>query len=119
MVNLRSKYLQKNLGLLLEHLVALKQIKESKCGKISAQYDNLEADVLTAKIDLDIFPSTRLDNFFIKTMCIHKKYPELSDAVALILTLSHGNADVERGFSLNKGVQKVNVSEDSIVGKTR
>lgn len=46
-------------------------------------------------------------------MNIHKKYPELSEVVALILTLSNGNLDVE-GFSLNKGVH---VSEESIVGK--
>ena len=50
-------------------------------------------------------------------MSIHRKYPELSEFVALILTLSHGNSDVERGFSLNKGVQKDNISEKSVVSK--
>ena len=34
-----------------------------------------------------------------------------------MLTLSHSNADVERGFSLNKGVQQHNISEESVVSK--
>ena len=35
----------------------------------------------------------------------------------VILTLSHGQASVERGFSINKSVLKVNITEESIVSK--
>ena len=37
--------------------------------------------------------------------------------MSLILTLSHGNADIERGLSLNKGALKDNLKPDSIVNK--
>ena len=116
-VSASSKYLKKYLGLLLEHLVSLKIIKGANCDQLRAQYQSLQSDVETASIDLEDFPQTRLDDFFYKKMSIHRKYPELSEVVALILTLSHGNSDVERGFSLNKGVQKDNISEKSVVSK--
>ena len=118
-IQAQAKYLKKYLGFLLEHLVALKLIKENNCDKIDAQYQSLHAEMLTASIDLGEFPETRLDDFYYKKMMIHQKYPELSEVVSLVLTLSHGNADVERGYSLNKGVLKVHINEDSVVSKRR
>ena len=101
----------------MEHLVTLKVVKAANCDKIISQYQSLRADVQTVSIDLGEFPETRLDDFFFKRILIHRKYPELSEVVALVLTLSHGNSDVERGFSLNEGVQKVNISVESVVSK--
>ena len=112
-----TEYLKKYMDLLLEYLVSLKIVKADNCDKISAQYKCLRTDIRTSSIDLDDFPETRLDDFFYQKMLIHKKYPHLSEVVSLVLTLSHGNSDVERGFSLNKGVQKDNISEDSVVSK--
>ena len=97
--------------------MSLQLIQESIADKVLLQYTSLYNDVTVATIDEDDFPETRLDDFFYKKMLVHKKYPELSEVVSIILTLSHGNADIERGFSLNKGVQKVHVSEESIVSK--
>ena len=34
-----------------------------------------------------------------------------------ILTLSHGNASVERGFSINKNLVDVNMSQESIIAQ--
>ena len=113
----KIKYLKKKLKPILEHLVALKIIKASKCDKIVAQYTSMKIDIDTASIKIEEFPETRLDDFFYKKMKIHSKYPELSEVVSVILTLSHGNADIERGFSLNKGVLKDNLKEASVVNK--
>ena len=46
----------------------------------------------------------RLDDFFFLTIYIDMKYSELADVVKIILTLSHGQASVERDFSLNKSI---------------
>ena len=50
-------------------------------------------------------------------MDVGKKYPELSKVI-IILTLSHGQADVERGFSQNKTLLQQNTKEDSISSET-
>ena len=59
----------------------------------------------------------RLDDFFFTKLDVGKKYPELSKVVIIILTLSHGQADIERGFSQNKTVLQQNIKEDSISSK--
>ena len=41
---------------------------------------------------------------------------ELSEVLKHILILSHGNASVESGFSINKEVLVENMHEDSVVG---
>ena len=46
---------------------------------------------------------------------IGEKYPELAAIVKIILTLSHGQASVERGFNDNNIVLKDNHKSDSVV----
>ena len=38
----------------------------------------------------------RLDDFFLAKLDVEKEYPELSEVIIIILTLSHGQADTER-----------------------
>ena len=58
----------------------------------------------------------RLDELFFRCLGI-QKYKDLSYVVKIILTLSHGQASVERGFSINKSLVKVNMKEETIVAK--
>lgn len=58
----------------------------------------------------------RLDDFYFKVAGI-SKYKDLSFVLKLILTLSHGQASVERGFSLNNNAIKTNMSPESLVAK--
>ena len=58
----------------------------------------------------------RLDELFFSCLGI-KNYKDLSYVVKIILTLSHGQASVERGFSINKSLVKVNMKEETIVAK--
>ena len=60
----------------------------------------------------------RLDDFFFTKLDVEKKYPELSKVIIIIiLTLSHGRADTERGFFQNKTMLQQNIKEDSISSK--
>ena len=45
------------------------------------------------------------------------KHPELASLLIVLFTLSHGQADVERGFSLNSGSLKDNIKDESVVSK--
>ena len=44
----------------------------------------------------------RLDDFYFTKLDVGKKYPELTNVAIIILTLSHGQAYIERRFSQNK-----------------
>ena len=58
--------------------------------------------------------SDQLDNFFFQKVSI-QNYKTLSFAVRLVLTLSHGQASVERQFSVNNQVLDNNMQVMSIV----
>ena len=45
------------------------------------------------------------------------KYSNVSFVIKLFLTLSHGQASVERGFSNNKSILKTNMSAETVIPK--
>ena len=106
--------LLKKLKLLLQHLVSLKLIPAHHADKAFAQFPEFisnEMKLVNGSEDID-----RLDDFYFKEAKIGV-YPELASVLKIILTLSHGQADVERGFSLNKSSLQTNINENSVVGK--
>ena len=61
-------------------------------------------------------PSEPLDSFFFVTLDIGK-YKALSLIVQTVLVLHNGQAEVERGFSINKHIMEDNMSELSLVSR--
>jgi len=59
----------------------------------------------------------RLDTYFFENLQIGKKAIELGEMAKLMFTLGHGQADVERGFSINKTTIKTNQSEMSLISR--
>ena len=55
-----------------------------------------------------------LMNFFPIFLGI-QKYKDLSYVVKIILTVSHGQASVEREFSISKSLSKVNMKDETTV----
>ena len=60
------------------------------------------------------FAQERLDNFLSELLGNQKEYKELWVTLMIFLTLSHGQAAVERGFSVNKEVLAPNPQEMSL-----
>ncbi|KAJ8348774.1 hypothetical protein SKAU_G00273630 [Synaphobranchus kaupii] len=58
---------------------------------------------------------TRLDVFL--HGFLSQPYPELWGFCKKVLLLSHGQATVERGFSINKEVETVNLQEDTVIAQ--
>ena len=56
----------------------------------------------------------RLDRFFSKLLEKKEEYEQLWTTMKMLLTLSHGQAAVERGFSVNKEVLNPNLQEMSL-----
>jgi len=53
----------------------------------------------------------------VDTMSRNESYSKLWNVVKMLLVLSHGQATVERGFSINKQVETDNLTEQSLVAK--
>ena len=71
------------------------------------------------KYDLAKFSSfrsgeDRLDSFLSEMLQAQEEYKELWLTMQLLLTLSHGQATIERGFSVNKEVLTPNLQELSL-----
>ena len=105
---------QKKFISLLQHLVSLQIVSCHKADKAVIQYGNVRTDLQKAGIDLS--KVSHLDDFYFKELKI-AKYPEFCLVVKIFRTLSHGQADVEWGFSLNNAVLQSNMKHDFVVSK--
>ena len=117
---------QENVGVLqskpkklLTDLMKLKLFQPQFCDKV--MQDFIEFVGHEMKLHSDVFQSfkrdkTSLDVFFFSYTDI-VKYEEFSSLVKMILTVSHGQAALERGFSINNSLFKVNISEQTLVCK--
>ena len=58
-----------------------------------------------------------LDQFYLKQLDDKDEYKDLWKIIKILLTISHGQAAVERGFSVNKDSMKDNLQETSLVSR--
>ena len=58
----------------------------------------------------------RLDEFFFSTVKV-QNHKNLALILKIVLTLSHGQAAVQRGFSVSKAVLDVNMQENSLIAR--
>lgn len=107
---------------LLSNIEDKKRIMAKEVDSINSLYSDF-VDVYVSK-NLTLFTeydnnNSRLDDFYVKHMSTNKEYTALFHVIKLILVLSHGNADPERGFSMNKHVLVDNLQENGIKTKRR
>ena len=119
MCELLKEKLQERWKHLLKHLNHLGIIAPSRCGQAMAEFKSFQENEFKKMWhEFSGFCSkeSRLDDFYFKTVVIGK-YKELSFVLKLLLTLTHGQASVERGFSHNIAVLKTNVSPETVIAK--
>ncbi|GFO14760.1 AAK AK-HSDH: amino acid kinase superfamily aak domain-containing protein [Plakobranchus ocellatus] len=82
------------------------------------EVDQCEFDYQTFSEYISSVPynDERLDEHF-KEYGQLERMPSLQKVINIVLLLSHGNADVERGFSVNKEVSVENLLEESLVAR--
>lgn len=98
-------------------LQSLGKLNGEICDKVMDQYRTFVEDT-----DPQVFASyskqnDRLDSFYHENLS--SRHTELSEVVKMILVMSHGQADVERGFSINKEVEGANLTEKNIIAQRR
>ena len=98
---------------LLHHYLSLKIIISTILERALTQYTE---DVYPKVKEIGVFDlkKERLDEFYFHFGNLLLS-PEIQSITKLILVFSHGQASVERGFSTNKSVNKVSISQDSII----
>ncbi|MEO0688534.1 MAG: hypothetical protein AAFY76_26575, partial [Cyanobacteria bacterium J06649_11] len=102
----------------LSHLLKLNILSSKECDDAMSEFRLfVDDEVIKFKDTLLEFPKEeRLDELYFDTLAI-SKHKNVANVVALILTLFHGQASVERGFSQNNFLLKVNMSPESIISK--
>ena len=102
----------------LQRLIETRWKTSEEADTVLAEYRKLGSDA--KRYHLDKFSSfkittDRLDSFLFEVLQNQNESQQLWITMQLILTLSHGQATVERGFSVNKEVLAPNLQETSLV----
>ena len=104
---------------LLTHFIKLKIMPASDGDKSMPQFSDFIGHEL--KLNDDKFRNfdrnkVRLDDFFLNIIGV-QKYDKFAFIIKVILTVSHGQAAIERGFGVNKTILDVNMKKESIVAR--
>ena len=105
---------------ILNKLVDLNQIRENQCDRIKREYETFLDDTVAKNascvLDYD-YSEERIDMFLGKYLNGDKKFSNLWSVARKCLTVSHGQAAVERGFSINSQVIVENLVEESLIAQ--
>ena len=107
-------------GSLADRLYALNKIMASTADNAKVQYDsfvkfvNLHHKAEFLKFDLT---KDRLDTFLRFYLSGKKEYEDLWSICIIVFILSHGQSNIERGFSVNKEILVENLSTSSLIAQ--
>ena len=90
----------------------------NKCDDIQAQYDQFVNNARQLSTFRDFSKEKdRVDKLFFDSMSSKECYSKLWSVVSILLLISHGQASVERGFSVNKELSEYNQSEHNLIAR--
>ena len=112
LVQRNSLLAEKRLGKLVQIFHENGHIKANSTDLAKQQFSKClaEIDFLTFDLKRD-----RLDDFYGKNIGQKAEYKDLFSVVKIVLTLSHGNAFVESGHSVNEDMLVENQQEESLI----
>ena len=101
---------------LLQKLPDLKQVTSKQCDNTQVQLLEFMDSVKVNRAEFESYDRKlcRLDEFYFSKVGV-EKFPDLCLVIKLVLTLSHGQASVERGFSINQNLVVENLKESSLI----
>ncbi|XP_059169593.1 uncharacterized protein LOC131951256 [Physella acuta] len=103
---------------ILHILVNKRKLKSAECDQVLFQFSTF-IDTCTLNGCLSKFnrEHDRLDSFFIEQLGSKVSYVNIWKVVKDLLLLSHGQASVERGFSVNKELEECNMAPKTLIAK--
>ena len=111
---------ERNFAGLVESLYASQNITATAADTAKMQYSalcNVAQTEMKTLFENFVPGTTRLDEFYFNRLDKQREYVELWRVIKLILILSHGNAAVESGFSVNGDMLVENLHESSLVAQ--
>ena len=93
-------------------------LSTQKCDKGMLKFKSFVEDI-KIKCQAELQGFTRkvgLEKFYFEEISI-QKYEKIAEVLKIVLTLSYGQASVERGFNHNNTVVQTNMSADSVISK--
>lgn len=103
---------------LLTHLVGSNHFEDSTCDEILREFGDFCSFAALQSSFRDFDPTIhRVDTLLYETMGNNKTFSKVWQVVKMMLVLSHGQASVERGFSINKEVAVENQKEKSLIAQ--
>ena len=119
MVNCADSCILKSSNL-IQGLYELKILSEKEADNAKQEYQEFISSLCIEKKDDFLsfnMDSGRLDVFFGGYLHHNDKFSNMWKVCKVILTLSHGQADVERGFSINKEMLVDNMRQTSLINQ--
>ena len=102
---------------LLLKFLQCNRLSPEQCDSSKQQYERFLKE---AKEKLGLYMIIQpVDKFFFKQLNKKQEYKDLWNVFQMILVISHGQADIERGFSVNKDKAYDNMQEESFVAHRR
>lgn len=105
---------------ILEVLVEAHRLKSAECDNVIYQSGQF-LDYCSVESDFEHFdpskPTSRVYKLFYEHMAGNKQPVQVWSVVKLLLLMSHGQATVGRGFSVNKEVAVENLKERSFIAQ--
>lgn len=111
---------EKRLKELVQILFDSSHITATVADKCKSQFTELltkASGALKTKFKEFSRSNSRLDEFYYSIIGDNESFSDLFAVVKIVLTLSHGNSDVESGFSINSDMLVENLHEDSLVAQ--
>ena len=102
---------------LLSTLLSLHRFSADECDQAKQQFESLLTELNKYhKNECKSFDpvSQRLDTFYFELLNDKEPFSNLWKVVKMVLILSHGQADVERGFSVNKDIVSYNMDPETL-----
>ena len=109
-------------GRLLNCLIDAKRVEEMDADRLKREYQQFVTETIHGSPqtflqfkNYDKVTSERLDSLLAGLLKDNSRFRELWELLKCLLVLSHGQAGVERGFSVNSEVMEVNFKERSVI----
>ena len=102
--------------ILLKSIIKLAILPANKCDQALTDFKKF-VDLVKSSAHTFSQKDDRLDDYYFNSQFNISKYEEFSFIVQLVLTLSHGQATVERGFNLTKSLLQTNMTPETVISK--
>ena len=112
-------HLFRQIKFLLHRILSCFHITSSECDLAFTLFSKLldESSSTLLAVFKKIHAGVRLDDLCFKTVKVGVNYRVLSQVLNFIFALGHGQASIEKGFSINSNMLRENLKEISLVSR--